>query len=84
MELASFPKHCGTKIVSDFWSPHLPERYSSFVKTLIGIFIDAPDQHRSYKKMCRHYKILYQSPILTRGPGAGRDYFIVIWLNEKP
>ena len=83
MESKPFPHHCGTKIACDFWSHYPVVSYSKFVNTFIGIFIDDPDQMESYKKMKKKYKILYQSPVLSR-KGYGNDYFIVIWLNEKP
>ena len=83
MQIQNFPYHCGTKIICDFWSFHNVPFYSEFVNTFIGIFIDDPDQRKSYEKMKKKYKILYQSPVLSR-KGKGNDYFIVIWLNEKP
>lgn len=83
MELKDFPYHCGTKVACDFWSSSYLPTYSKYVNTFIGTFIDDSDQKKSYGKMKKKYKILYQSPILSR-KGHGRDYFIVIWLNEKP
>ena len=83
MEVRVFPCHCGTNIICDFWSEGHFSRPSEYVNTFIGIFIDHPDQKKSYEKMKKKYKILYQSPILSR-KGNGNDYFIVIWLNEKP
>ena len=83
MEYREFPYHCGTKVIYNFWTRTQPLNFSKFVTTFIGIFIDAPDQKKSYEKMKKKYKILYQSPVLSR-KGHGRDYFIVIWLNEKP
>lgn len=85
MELSTFTRHCGTRIVSDFWTVNaVPTASKTYVKTFIGIFVDNSDQAKCYKRMKKAYKILYQSPILKRGPGNGNDYFIVIWLNEKP
>ena len=83
MEVLAFPYHCGTKVVCDFWSISSFSRLSKNVNTFIGIFVDDPDQKRSYKKMKKSYKILYQSPVLSRN-GHGNDYFIVIWLNQSP
>lgn len=82
MLFRDFPSHCGTKIIFDFWTSKQPPSFSKFVNTFIGIFIDAPKQRKSYEKMKNKYKILYQSPVLSR-KGHGNDYFIVIWLNEK-
>ena len=84
MEVKEFPYHCGTKIICDFWSYGKVPYCNRTVYTFIGIFIDAPEQRKSYMKMCKQYKVLYQSPVLKREGGLGNDYFIVIWLNEKP
>ncbi len=84
MELSFFPRHCGTKIISDFWTVNaVPTIPKSCVKTFIGIFIDESCQAECYKHMKKAYKILYQSPVLVN-PVTNREYFIVIWLNEKP
>lgn len=83
MEIRDFPYHCGTKLIWDFWRSRHFSRPSKYENTFIGIFIDHPDQKKSYEKMKKKYKILYQSPVLSR-KGHGCDYFIVIWLNEKP
>ena len=84
MECTSFPRHCGTKIVSDFYDCSLPSKLRKTEnKTLIGIFIDTTSQKKSYDLMKKRYKILYQSPLLEN-PLTNRMYFIVIWLNEKP
>ena len=82
MRSANFPDHCGTKIIHDFWAfEELPYKYpTTQVKTLIGIFINAPEQQKSYEKMKKKYKILYQSPLM-KNPSTKRDYFIVIWIN---
>lgn len=83
MELQGFPYHCGTKVACDFFNTDLFIKPLKHINTLIGIFVNTPDQRKSYQKMKKRYKILYQSPILSRN-GHGRDYFIVIWLNKSP
>ena len=66
----------GTEQVTNFGSLIL---FSAF----FGIFVDTPDQKKTYKRLNKMFKILYQSPVLVN-PGNQREYFIVIWLNEKP
>ena len=83
MEYREFPYHCGTKVIYNCWTRTQPLKFSKFVTTFIGIFINAPEQKENYEKMKKKYKILYQSPVLSR-KRHGNAYFIVIWLNEKP
>ncbi len=84
MYVDDFPRHCGSQILSYFWlsNDKAPE-IDDYVKTMFGIFVDEKVQKKNYERICKKYKVLYQSPILVN-PGSGREYFIVIWLNEKP
>jgi hypothetical protein len=90
LDIAPFPSHCGSRILHGFGN------YDSFSKTSLkiqlhkesyrtffSIFINQQEQHTEYKKLSQMFKILYQSPILVN-PSTGRQYFIVIFLNEKP
>lgn len=84
MIIAPFPSHCGSKIFHQLWdneSDCFPSK--DFVKTIFGIFVDDPRQKKTYKTLQKKYKVLYQSPVLI-SPMTNREYFIVIWLNEKP
>ncbi len=84
----SFPAHCGTKILYNFLNGDEDNvNYAigdtDYYKTGIAIYINRPDQKRAYDVFKKTYKILYQSPVLVN-PNTGREYFIVIYLNEKP
>ena len=61
----------------------LQTKTGNLIRTFFGIFVDTPDQKKTYKRLNKMFKILYQSPVLVN-PGNQREYFIVIWLNEKP
>jgi len=83
--IASFPSHCGSRILhgfdyGKFSFKDMPIRH---YKTLFSVFINRADQHKAYKVLTKKYKILYQSPLLVN-PTTDREYFIVIFLNEKP
>ena len=83
-----FPNHCGTKILYNFLSGVGTNATNAigdtdFFKTGIAIYINRPDQKRAYDAFKKSYKILYQSPVLVN-PNTDREYFIVIYLNEKP
>lgn len=83
-----FPRHCGTMVLYNFLSgsstnPNYAIGDPAFYKTGIAIYINRPDQKRAYDAFKKRYKILYQSPVLVN-PNTDREYFIVIYLNEKP
>ena len=86
IDISSFPRHCGSRILSNF---HESPRWSfddpppKHCKTLFGIFINTERQRQNYEWLKKKYEILYQSPVL-RNPSTGNHYFIVIWLNQKP
>ena len=84
MEITKFPSHCGSAIFHQLYDAHpgwWPNKH--YYRTFFGIFVDTPDQKKTYKRLNKMFKILYQSPVLVN-PGTQREYFIVIWLNEKP
>jgi len=80
----TFPSHCGSVILHDFITSN-KVRFPSKLgcKTLFSIFINRDDQHKAYLALTKKYKILYQSPALVN-PKTRHEYFIVIFLNEKP
>lgn len=86
MQVANFQSHCGSLIFHNFFQePGFTnvELDREWVKTMFGIFVNTPTQKRNYNALKGRYKILYQSPILIN-PSTKNEYFIVIWLNEKP
>ena len=86
MNIADFPSHCGSEIFHQFYDTKVKINasvYAGNVRTFFGIFVDHHRQQNTYKKLARAFKILYQSPVLVN-PSTNREYFIVIWLNEKP
>ncbi len=84
MDVDYFPRHCGSQILSYFWNTNdTVPKIDACVKTMFGIFVDEKPQKKNYERICKKYKVLYQSPILVN-PNSDREYFIVIWLNEKP
>jgi hypothetical protein len=85
MNVDPFPSHCGSKIFHQLYNPWPPAPWPNkdFTRTIFGIFIDHPNQKRTYTTLAKKFKILYQSPVL-KNPSTNRQYFIVIWLNEKP
>lgn len=84
MQISNFPSHCGSQIFHQLYDTQTgwwPSEHN--FRTFFGIFVDTPDQKKTYKRLNKRFKILYQSPVLVN-PGTNREYFIVIWLNEKP
>jgi len=84
MQISNFPSHCGSAIFHQLYDTQTgwwPIKHN--YRTFFGIFVDTPDQKKTYKSLNKRFKILYQSPVLVN-PGTKREYFIVIWLNEKP
>ena len=84
MQISNFPSHCGSQIFHQLYSTRRswwPSQHN--FRTFFGIFVDDLDQKKTYKSLNKRFKILYQSPVLVN-PSTNREYFIVIWLNEKP
>lgn len=98
MQVVDFPSHCGSKVLHQLYdlkddTAHWPDCLkqinlekkipSQFYRTLFAIYVNYPKQRKVYEALKKQFKILYQSEVLVN-PSTKNEYFIVIYLNEKP